>query len=246
MKIISKNRLNINKSTKIALLISFFFIILLLLTVNTSIPISELESNGTNNKPFVSFHNLSEPGKDLILKEQSLLFDSEPIFLPTEWNKSSNKIENVIGEPLFRDFPPIITLYDLQKLESIINEHPSVSSPADILNNKFVSPFVGINQSNISISPPINRKAHIMIQSLNNSNIVASYGIIGASNLNEELWIPIEFILVVDESGPILPLFVIESSGSEKIDLYFRNYISKLIFQHTPLPEGYYKISVGP
>lgn len=219
-------------------------------TLTVRLEKNKINSKKTDNKAFVSFHDLNNTNRDsnLILKEQSLIFDSEPVFIPTQWSESSTPFKNIAGDALFDDFPPATKLYDQKFLSTIINESTKVSSPSDILNSKFVNPFIGIDQNNLSILPLKKRTAYVKIQNLYNSSIVEDYEITNDSDehINEELWMPIEFLLITDESGPIMPLLIVESSGTEHIDNFFKNSISAPLLKLSSLPAGYYRISVSP
>lgn len=248
MKDSRKNSFSFSKLTLISFSISLAIFSIFALTIST--PTNNTNSKQIENKAFVSFHNLNESNRDLnlILKEQSLIFDSEPIFIPTEWNESSDPFKNIRHDALFQDFPPATTLYDQKKLSAIINEKPAISSPSDVLNTKFINPFIGINQNSLNILPLKSRTAYVVIQNLNSSSVVKEYEIIDALDveINEQLWTPVEFLLIVDDTGPVMPLLVTESSGTEQIDNFFKNYISKPLLRLGSLPAGYYRISVSP
>ncbi len=242
-----KKSIKLKNLTLISLLITI--LILTTIALTTSIKTKEINSKSIENKAFISFYRFDEDNKNLklIRDEQSLLFDSEPIFIPTQWSESSNQIKNTTTDSLFNDFPPIIKLYNERDLSVIINENLEISSPSDILN-KFINPFIGVGQNNPKILPLKKSIAHVTIENLNDSNIVEKYEIMDNTDIqiHEQLWVPIKFLLIIDEAGPIMPLFMVESSGIEQIDNFFKDTLSTSLLKLSSLPAGYYKISVAP
>lgn len=198
-------------------------------------------------KSFVSFHNLSISDHDQILEEQALIFDTKPIFLPSEWNEINVNSNKKIDKPLFTDLPPQITFYNYPTLSTIIHPELSILSSIDIFDNKFTKSFNMINQTKPIISPLNVREAYITIKNLNNFKIVQTFEINNQNPLfKEELWSPLEFLIIIDESGPITPLLITQSSGIEEIDNFFRNPISTPLLKLDQLPTGYYAIKVSP
>ena len=73
-----------------------------------------------------------------VIREQSLLFDSAPLFMPTEWNvsvRTDNLYEVERLTPLFSFFPAQISLTDsgLQPSPHIVSENDLPGSPRDLL-----------------------------------------------------------------------------------------------------------------
>lgn len=243
-----RNSFNFKSLIFISFIITLIVFIIFLSTF--SIRKTDINSNKTKSNSFISFNNLNEKSGDLnlVLKEQAIIFDSEPIFIPTEWNEALDPFKNIAKDSLFQDFPPVTTLYDQKMLLTITHEYPAISSPSGVLNSKFINPFIGINQNTPNTFPLKKRTAYVTVKNLNTSKIVEEYEIISDPDIqmNDQLWVPMEFLLIVDESGPIMPLLITESSGTEQIDNYFKNHIPESQLKLSSLPAGYYKILVSP
>lgn len=245
MGTIDRKLFKLNKLTLISCIISIMGFALFFLIF--SLPEMSINDTKVFNKPFVSFHNLKQSNQEQVLSDQALIFDSEPIFLPSDWNSSPKILDKEEDEPLFKNFAPHIALYDYKTLFTGIDQGLSSLSSIDILNSRFINPFNGIGQQSVDFSPLKIRTAFVSIKSLNDFEIVQSYEIDEKPDfeISAELWTPIEFLLIVDESGPITPLLITEGSGIEEIDNFFKSYVSKQPKLNS-LSAGYYEISVSP
>lgn len=198
-------------------------------------------------KPFVSFHNLSDNKQDRILDDQAMIFDTKPIFLPSEWNEVGIIPNKEIDQDLFTDLPPQITLYNYKSLSTTIPLELSTLASLHALDKKSINLFNGINQNKTELSPPNVGEAHVIIKNFDDSKIVKTYEINDQNTpIKEHLWVPLEFLVIVDESGPIMPPLMTQSSGIEEIDVFFKHYISTPLLKLSQLPIGYYHIVISP
>jgi hypothetical protein len=62
----------------------------------------------------------------------------------------------------------------------------------------------------------------------------------------ETRWTPVEFLAVVDATGLVGTLMVVQRSEVEEIDLHFRNYLARTYRVGERLAPGSYRIIVGP
>lgn len=237
-----------SRLTLISFTLSIIIFLILFFTFSTKKNLINFTNN--SNKAFVFFHDLKNTKNkaNLILKDQLLIFDSKPIFIPTKWTASSDPFQNIANNTFFNDFPPIITLYNENNFLNTFNETVGINSPIDLLNHNFINPFIGINQNTPNFLLTHQPTAHITIQSLDNPNILETHEITEKPNfeINDQLWAPLEFLLITDESSPILPLLLIQSSGTEQIDNFFKSLLSSPKSVLSSLAPGYYKIIVSP
>lgn len=241
---ITKKLFQINRIFIISTILALVTIIFLFITVSFPLP---SQNSILIQKPFVSFKNLDESDVDEILKDQALIFDTKPILLPTKWSEKQIHPNEEVDRPLFQDLPTQTILYNYATLSNIMLPEYITISATDILSKQFLNSFEGINQDKPILASLNIPKMNITVKNLNDSKIIENYEIDKENPLlQKEFWAPLEFLVIVDESGPIMPLFVSQSSGIEDIDIYFKNYISDPILKLSHLPKGYYKIGVSP
>lgn len=240
------------RSYKLILISSGISIIIFsALFFGVSRPIKQLRSSYASNKPFVFFNNFekTEDKQNVILKELSLIFDSEPIFIPTRWSESSEPLKNIVNDsPLFENYEPITTLYDQNTVLDVISDSVAIATPKDLLSNKYINPFSGINQSDPHFFQSNRRTATLTIQNLNNSSIVETREITEKPDfeINDQLWSPLVFLLVIDETLPMLSPLLIESSGTEEIDNFFKSILAAQKIKLSSLPADYYRATISP
>lgn len=122
---------------KIALCTAICLHILVLLLFRISS--NTLPDRGPSN-PYITFVSEKSFAKNVELEEYSILFDSAPLFIPTQWNASQSvkvDFENVSMGP-FAEFEPTIEL--LEKLQPdglLIADDYSVNEPSDLLASCF-------------------------------------------------------------------------------------------------------------
>lgn len=234
-KIFKFNKLFIYSFT-ISIIIAVFFFLLFLFPANTYDEI-------ITSKPFASFSNK----KDSILDDQVFIFNTEPIFLPSEWNEIPLVPTEEIDQFLFSDLPPQTSLYNYQSLSSIITPRLSILKPLDILDQQPINLFKGINQNKSEISTSNKLKAYLTIENFNDFKTFKTYEIKDKDTpIKDQLWSPLEFLVIIDELVPLIPPLMIQSSGIEEIDIFFKNYISSSLLKLNQLPIGYYQITISP
>lgn len=225
---------------------SFLFIIFIFfLFLLKNYPLNQVES--IKNQQFI-FNNFNNNNNNIesAFAERAFLYDTEPIFIPTQWTESHSSIENLIDNPLFEDFPPALVELEYQKFFNIDLEF-NLDDPTLLLNSQTINPFSGIDRNNLNVNSLQKRTAYINIKNLN-TQVTQSYALQETAPhfIKEQLWSPLEFLFLVDDSGPILPPLMVASSGVEQIDHFFKSYISNPPLNVSHLGPGYYRVLISP
>jgi hypothetical protein len=205
--------------------------------------ISQQEFKGS-----ASFITLQKKGDYAdMTRDQSLLLDSAPLFLPTRWSTAvAQRVEYVGSETdLFEVFEPEITLNTdrMKPPATVMNvDRNMIATPVDgrstrllgrrsDLDGKLVMPSRG---AYYEIHAPQNGKA---ILSGTMQNAIPEAG--------DLLWQPVEFWVRVVQEGVMGPPLLTNGSGNDSLDAALRNLVAgdrKIAL----LPPGYYRVVVGP
>jgi hypothetical protein len=108
------------------------------------------------NAPLLQFLTLQEEGQFDASTEQALLFDSAPLFIPTQWNNTQT-LKPVVQDvelKVFDDFEPEIALMDEMTAAAILKPKQELASePLDLLEPKFQDLFLVYGQANTALEP---------------------------------------------------------------------------------------------
>ncbi len=196
--------------------------------------------------PFM--HMARREGPSDVLRDQALLLDSAPLFLPTPWSTApavQESVETLPDPNLFEAFPDEVTL-------AVENMRPNgpVAGPTqriDILQYGALDPVTGLGQGQDDVRPLPARSASFEIRRMESGSLVASGDINGAAALTQAplLWQPAQFLVRVTPEGVMgLPLMA-QGSGSDAIDDVLRGLVAASP-RLDSLPPGYYSVTVGP
>jgi len=199
-------------------------------------------------KPFVSWVDLAAEATDPALRVQALLFDSEPLFMPTRWNFAGNYDDVASLEKaseMFRPFPPRITLDNAplppRPLPGDTDPWQLRSSLADSeIGAMRLFGRTGLRRDGFSARLfAVEARDTLTGRSLRVEVESEARGGIGG------LWRPAVFSLQYGLDGPIGEPLIVESSGVPDLDMLFAEYLGGLDF-YRRLQPGYYTITVGP
>jgi len=208
------------------------------------------ESYERMSQSFVNYSSPRGQQHDRIIHDQMMFFDTEPLFLPTSWNYASRVIEHVLEDyeaPLFEAFPAALTL-DIQALEpSTEKPDQAITSPLDTLKLTFWDHFSTFGME-ARLAPSLApRSGYLEIVDLDSGQKVRSEQL--SRKLMEwsdqPLWSPIEFLVVIDQAGPVGSPLLQKGTGSDDIDNTLKNLITQPFFL-ADLAPGYYKLTIGP
>lgn len=202
-------------------------------------------------KPFVQYLGKTGASNDPVLREQALLFDTEPLFLPTPWNFAAQEGRRApVGlRPLFDAFA-----VDVAVSESDFHLRPPV--PASDLNTlALLRVQRGNSMGTFGQAPALTaalpaRGARLSVTRLDArapgvSVLEEDLPTSAAPPAGDALWGPTTFLLLFSAGGPVGAPILTNSSGNDTVDQYWHDQLDDR-FRHHPLPPGTYQIVVGP
>jgi hypothetical protein len=183
---------------------------------------------------------------DPVVIKGTMLFDLEPLFLPTEFN--SSRKDYVPTEPggAFAGFPFKPTFSDTQ-IELHLPAPVAVpSTPAGALGDDPPgAPFIGFGRVDLKLETLAPRAAYVEITDAGTGRKVFSQPV-GDARPPASGWKPLEFMAAVDPAGLVGPPVLTEHSDAADVDAYFGQYLSETLRIGQRLSPGIYRVSVGP
>lgn len=178
-------------------------------------------------------------------REKALLLDSQPLFMPTQWNSASDlqEIARLRDETeLFRPYAPVVRLGaeapPALVQESGVNTDLTASTGA---SERF-HPLTMFGRSDRPPTEPLAARAAqlewVRLDGRSSGVVELEAGSLGASP--GELWAPAEFWVVVDTRVGRTPPQRLSSSGDAGWDVVLRDYLGSDRFVRT-LEPGYYR-----
>lgn len=196
------------------------------------------------------------------LREQALLFDSEPLFLPTTWNFASHAAHplKISPRPVFPDFPAHVDPTGQDNPGGVFAQNsvrPEVSPLTTLQPGQW--DVLGVFGQAPSLAPRLpERGAFLQVTRLDSSNDPAarpgrlvleeiwSAAEAPKSTLNlQALWGPATFLVLFSDTGPVGEPLLVNSSGIYAVDDDLRARLDAR-FRHRPLPPGTYQVVIGP
>lgn len=192
-----------------------------------------------------------ETHADPVLREQAVLQDTAPIFMPTQWNPAS-RMDSVASlrqaAEVFSPFAPEISLPESVALPESLDPNPIPPSedlgPADpgfILNRYGIRsrPLPagldqqgGIEVIRMDREPAQNERIFRIPEEL-------------AERAPDALWNPMRIYLQIDQAKPLGPPVISISSGFSGWDQAVQAYLASLAFYRL-FEDGYYRVILFP
>ncbi len=195
-------------------------------------------------------------GEDHLLKDEALIRDLRPLFLPTEFNAELAEPRREPGRTILdderprwefpegelalgRDFPPV----------AVINRRPAEKAVA---NEVLEASETGLGATGFGRKPPVvealpNRGGFVEVVAVSTGKRVLAEELpasLGPEGGNP--WEPMELFAAVDAAGLAAPLVVTEGSRVEEVDAHFRKTLAQAYRLGERLPPGFYRVVVGP
>jgi hypothetical protein len=184
------------------------------------------------------------------LRDEALLRDPTPLFLPTRWNVGENALPaNARQEPgaAFSDYAPKLTfpVADLQLgLPTAIGVPKRVPDVFD--TDKPKRPYQGFGQTDRSVEALPGRTAFVAVAAVADGGLVLAEPVIGNAPPSESSWQPLEFLIAIDRAGLVRPAMLVTSSQVSSVDAYFRDFLTDGLHIGERLAPGFYRVSIGP
>lgn len=192
---------------------------------------------------------LQYPRGDASARDMAALFDTAPVFLPTEWNYASNYTVPGIKEQgidLFESFPASIQLNAVTLEEVIGPVKPEMTASADILKDGLLASFETFGREESSVAVSEVQSGLVEVRDMRNGELVRSWNLPARFDdiLRNDLFLAV-FQVTVDVLGPVGEPLLLQGTGAGETDEALRDYLSDpLLF--AGFSSGYYRINVGP
>lgn len=215
--------------------------------VDTVTPVS------VRQQAFIRFENLTAQDGDRFFEEQAMLLDSEPLFLPTQWNYAARvRTEAPQPSPTQLPFEPFSETIRLRQVD-FFGDHPieaPVNTPqliANIISDRR-DVLSSVNISSSSAAPLTNRLAFIRFQRIGGEEIIVERVIRSAGDAITplgQLWEPVELLMQIDAGGRMDKPVMVSTSGSEETDARILEWVVAPE-NIRGVPPGYYRVTAGP
>lgn len=197
---------------------------------------------------FVSYLDIDSDLLQPAFEEFAVFFDSEALFLPTQWNYANNVGLPEFEErfPLLNPFPPLTEL-DRLTFERNTALPPVRLHPAQLLRNKYWNILLTFGQNPQTPKQIIERLAFVRVFDLQSGKNVISEPITEIENFEQAtlLWEKAIFLVLIEPQGVIGFPLMEQSSGVASIDDVLKTYLVRTDLL-SRLKSGYYKIVFNP
>lgn len=201
-----------------------------------------------SSEPLLSFLSAGAFAGDAEWREQALLFDSAPLFIPTRWNAASQDyVARDSGVWLFPEYEPAIDLEaDLRAGASLLMDDYAVSAPQDLLGSQYWQSFDAFGEE---VQPVV---SFVDARGFAEVHLVGTGGfepLLLQADVEYEGLIarePAVFTLRVNGSGELLSQpRLLASSGNDSFDRSAQGWLGapRVVGQ---LPAGYLVVRVFP
>jgi len=201
---------------------------------------------------------------DLVAAE-ALFFDPSPLFLPTRWNAGAVGMPETIlqeAEELFEDYAPKLRFARegigsglLRSSDSATSAAASVAARASelVFSDEDSFAFSVMGRTAELPAPLPERGARLEVVAISAPTWAAAARRVivrdlvpPASFSGTDNWRPIELAAVVDAVGMVGAVTLVQSSGVDAVDEFFRNYVANELRLGERVGPGIYQILAGP
>ncbi len=224
--------------------------IVLLLSYRGPRGIDADESKRSLEATKIGLTRLAKEEAGRVVAEEAQFFDPTPLFLPTEWNSDQKPLPpSVLNDPgeMFARFPSKLQYEEegvALKFKDPIQTPDKASDTTSVIEDEVA--FRGMGRRDVEVAGLAARGGFLVVRSADESKRAIVSQMLVDARPPVDNWKPMEFMAVVNPAGLVGSLSLIERSGYESVDLYFRNYLVQTFSLGEYLPPGFYRISVGP
>ena len=201
--------------------------------------------------PFVRLAGVGLGSDEQIMRERSELFDSAPLFFPTEWNFSQRPLPaSMRKQPgqIFESFGANLTMGE-QDLKSYGSNSSPPERLSDVLAQGNAAPFVGMGQRDTIHDVLTQRGIYIEVVNLADGKTLIINQDNDLNNINLNIK-PMVFLVAISNSGLIGDPILVPELGREDVDdevaAFFRSYLVKSFRLGERLNAGRYRVVIGP
>lgn len=195
-------------------------------------------------------------GNDDVLKDEALIRDLRPLFLPTAYNAALAEPRREPGrtildedrmhpdfkesEPGFaRELAPVATLNGRAADQARGNDALAVTVGEVGL--------IGIGRGVRRVEPLAPRGGFVeVVVAASGKSVLAQPLPESMAPVGGKAWEPMEFFAAVDATGLAAPLVVTVGSRVEEVDVHFKKVLAQVFRIGDRLPPGFYRVVVGP
>lgn len=196
---------------------------------------------------------VEDTGSDARVREQAMLFDSAPLFVPTVWN-SASAIDDVASleeqAELYGVFPPRLRI---DETDAPTGELAARFRPPDVdplRDMRMLRGTEGFGKgAEVSERVPAPQPVRILVEALTGGGDAAELRLalpeIVAGIIPEGLWETPVFFVDAGLTGVVGPPVLARSSGIEELDSGLRRHLAGRDFARR-LEAGYYRVTLVP
>jgi hypothetical protein len=191
-------------------------------------------------------------GQGRLLDEQLEFSDTAPLYFPTRWNvANAENIRLPLKSPgdIFPSYEPRLYGSDLSAGQLVDLPEPGVDSTSGALAS-FKPEFTrAAGRVDRMIAVPEPRIGMVEVFDIRNGNKVFETPVApsgGVASLDDVVWRPARWVVLMDAVGQIGDAMMTRSSGSDQVDAVLQDLVDGGLGLDKELVPGYYLVQVGP
>lgn len=200
--------------------------------------------------PPVELKRAGERAPNPLFREETILRDPTPLFLPTRWNAADDALAPVLQREPGTSFSNYPARLNFPETNLVLDLPPPVlvpGSPVDsLVNEKSDRPYLGFGAVDRTPSVLPARAAYVRVVAAGDGQLMISQPLTDAKPPGEAGWQPLELVVAIDPSGVVRPPVLTESSRVAAVDGYFQRFIVQTLHVGENLPPGVYRVYIGP
>ncbi|KXU35155.1 hypothetical protein AXK11_07360 [Cephaloticoccus primus] len=219
-------------------------------------PLEKLPASGAAQARTVGLRQIKRqvPGEADLVAAEALFFDPSPLFLPTPWNAGQARLPELLlqeVEELFGDYAAQLHF----AREGVGADLPG-NADATAARSLALGLTAGEEGARLLAlgrrgqEPPrlSARAGRVEVISPQRAEpvITAELRELGAAAAAAGNWRPLELAALVNEVGLVGGVQLVQSSGVEAVDEFFRDYVVRRLHLGERVEPGLYRILIGP
>ncbi|HYP16876.1 MAG TPA: hypothetical protein VEQ65_06665 [Opitutus sp.] len=198
----------------------------------------------------VGLVQLERQTADVVLREEAMLRDPAPLFLPTRWSAG----ENALATEAWRDpgisfggYEPKLKVAETGLVLQMPAPVAAPSRPVEAFAlERSKRPLLGFGQTEANVTPLPSRRGFLHVSAAGDGERLIAQPLEDIELPSDAAWQPLEFIVAIDAGGVIRPPVLTESSRVAAVDAYFQDYLVKTLHIGERLGPGLYRVGIGP